>query len=83
MSVLNQKTIKRSIKFEGVGLHSGKKVEMTLFPAQPNTGITFKRSDLKKNNIPKRFEQDLSEANFNEFKDIELKILGEITVASI
>ena len=51
MSVLNQKTIKKSVKFEGVGLHSGKKVEMTLFPAQPNTGITFKRSDLKKNNI--------------------------------
>ena len=51
MSVLNQKTIKKSIKFEGVGLHSGKKVVMNLFPAQPNTGIIFKRSDLKNNNI--------------------------------
>ena len=51
MSVLNQKTIKKSIKFDGIGLHSGKKVIMTLFPAQPNTGIIFKRSDLKNNNI--------------------------------
>ena len=51
MSVLNQKTIKNKIKFEGIGLHSGKKVLMTLFPAPPNTGIIFKRSDLKINNL--------------------------------
>ena len=51
MSVLNQKTIKKSIKFDGIGLHSGKKVIMTLFPSQPNTGIIFKRSDVKYNNI--------------------------------
>ena len=51
MSVLNQKTIKKSIIFDGIGLHSGKKVIMTLFPAQPNTGIIFKRSDVKNNNI--------------------------------
>ena len=51
MSVLNQKTIKKNIKFEGIGLHSGKKVVMTLFPAQPNTGIIFKRSDLKNYNM--------------------------------
>ena len=51
MSILNQKTIKKSIKFVGIGLHSGKKVEMNLLPAQPNTGIIFKRSDLLKNNL--------------------------------
>ncbi len=51
MSVLNQKTIREIIKFEGIGLHSGKKVLMTLFPALPNSGIIFKRSDLKKNNL--------------------------------
>ncbi len=51
MSVLNQKTIKESINFKGIGLHSGKKVVMTLFPAPPNTGIIFKRSDLKNNNL--------------------------------
>ena len=51
MSVLNQKTLKKSLKFEGIGLHSGKKVVMTLIPARPNTGIIFKRSDLKINNL--------------------------------
>ena len=51
MSVLNQKTLKKSLKFEGIGLHSGKKVVMTLIPARPNTGVIFKRSDLKINNL--------------------------------
>tara|TARA_Y100000816_G_scaffold268857_1_gene231382 strand:- start:3742 stop:4662 length:921 start_codon:yes stop_codon:yes gene_type:complete len=51
MSVLNQKTIKNFIKFKGIGLHSGKEVVMTLFPAPPNTGIIFKRSDLKNDNL--------------------------------
>ena len=51
MSVLNQKTIKQITKFEGVGLHSGKKVSMAVLPSNPNTGIIFKRIDLKNNNI--------------------------------
>ena len=51
MSVLNQKTIKNQVKFQGVGLHSGKNVLMTLFPAPPNTGIIFKRSDVKNKNL--------------------------------
>ena len=51
MSVLNQKTINNIINFKGIGLHSGKKVVMTLFPAPPNSGIIFKRSDFKNNNL--------------------------------
>ena len=51
MSVLNQKTIKKSLEFKGIGLHSGKEVAMTLLPAPPNAGIIFKRSDLKNNNL--------------------------------
>jgi len=51
MSVLNQKTIKKTIKIDGVGLHNGKQVHMEIKPAQPNTGILFKRIDLKKNNL--------------------------------
>ena len=50
MSILNQKTINQKITFEGVGLHTGKKVELSLLPSAPNTGIVFKRTDLKKNN---------------------------------
>ncbi len=51
MSVLNQKTIKKTIKINGVGLHNGKQVHMEIKPAQPNTGILFKRIDLKNNNL--------------------------------
>ena len=51
MSELNQKTIKQDISFKGVGLHSGLEANLTLKPAEPNTGIVFKRTDLKENNI--------------------------------
>ena len=51
MSYLNQKTISTPITFSGVGLHSGEKVEMQIKPALPNSGITFKRIDLKFNNL--------------------------------
>ena len=45
-SVLKQRTIKSAIKATGVGLHTGKKVTMTLRPAQPDQGIVFRRLDL-------------------------------------
>ena len=42
MSVLNQKTINDTIEFQGIGLHSGKNVNLKVKPAEPNTGIIFK-----------------------------------------
>ena len=51
MSYLNQKTIKKNISFNGVALHSGYNVNITIRPAEPNVGIVFKRVDLKSNNI--------------------------------
>ena len=51
MSALNQKTIKENITFKGIGLHSGLNVNLIIKPAEPNTGIIFKRTDLKENNI--------------------------------
>ena len=51
MSVLNQKTINKDLTFKGIGLHSGLAVTMTVKPAEPNSGIIFKRIDLKENNI--------------------------------
>jgi len=50
MSYLNQKTISNQITFKGVGLHSGLDVNLTLKPAEPNSGILFNRIDLKENN---------------------------------
>jgi UDP-3-O-[3-hydroxymyristoyl] N-acetylglucosamine deacetylase len=44
--MLKQRTLKNSIRATGVGLHTGEKVYMTLRPAAPNTGITFRRVDL-------------------------------------
>ncbi len=44
--MLNQRTLKNSIRATGVGLHTGKKVLMTLRPAAPDTGIIFRRTDL-------------------------------------
>jgi UDP-3-O-[3-hydroxymyristoyl] N-acetylglucosamine deacetylase len=41
-----QRTIQEPIKTTGVGLHSGLRVEMTLRPAPPGTGIVFRRVDL-------------------------------------
>jgi len=51
VSYLNQKTIKAPITFQGVGLHSGRKVKVKILPANPNNGIIFKRVDLKGNNL--------------------------------
>jgi UDP-3-O-[3-hydroxymyristoyl] N-acetylglucosamine deacetylase len=44
--VVNQRTLKNVIKATGVGLHTGKKVLLTLRPAPVNTGIVFRRVDL-------------------------------------
>lgn len=44
--MLCQRTIKSVTRTTGVGLHSGRRVEITLRPAAPNTGIVFHRIDL-------------------------------------
>ncbi len=51
MSILNQKTINNKITLKGLGLHTGKSVELNLIPSAPNSGIVFKRIDLNENNI--------------------------------
>jgi len=44
--MLRQRTLKSSISASGVGLHTGRKVRITLRPAPPDTGIVFRRVDL-------------------------------------
>ena len=51
MSSLNQKTINQIIYLNGVGLHTGEQSNLVIKPAEPNTGIIFKRIDVKTNNI--------------------------------
>jgi len=64
MSILNQKTLKAPIEFEGITLHKGKFVKVKILPARPNSGIIFKRVDLKGDN--------LIEANFYNVTDATL-----------
>ena len=44
--MLQQRTLKSLTRAVGMGLHSGQRVELTLRPAQPDTGIVFRRIDL-------------------------------------
>jgi len=53
-----QKTIKEPIEFSGIGLHNGIKVNLCLKPAEINTGIIFKRTDVEEKN-------NIIEANYN------------------
>jgi UDP-3-O-[3-hydroxymyristoyl] N-acetylglucosamine deacetylase/3-hydroxyacyl-[acyl-carrier-protein] dehydratase len=43
----NQKTLKSSIEFAGVGLHTGEDVHMVIEPAKINHGVKFQRVDLE------------------------------------
>jgi len=52
-----QRTLRNEIRATGVGVHTGEKVYLTLKPAPPNTGIIFRRTDLKPPvEIPARVE---------------------------
>jgi len=64
MSVLNQKTIKSSIEFDGVTLHKGKMAKVKILPANPDTGIIFKRVDVKGDNIIDANFHNVSDATF-------------------
>lgn len=47
---IKRKTLMKSIKYDGIGLHKGEKIALKLIPAPVNTGIIFKRVDIKENN---------------------------------
>ncbi len=44
--MIKQRTLKRIVQATGVGLHTGKKVTLTLRPAPTNTGVIYRRTDL-------------------------------------
>ena len=62
--MLSQKTLNKPVEIKGIGLHSGKEVTLRILPAEPNTGIQFKRTDLQSDDlvIPSVF--NVSSANF-------------------
>lgn len=44
--MIRQRTLKQAVRATGIGLHSGRKVYMSLLPAGPDTGIVFRRTDM-------------------------------------
>ena len=59
----NQQTLKKSFSLNGIGLHSGKKVKITVEPAKVNNGINFIRTDLTKDNIVPALWSNVSSTN--------------------
>ena len=57
MSQNLQKTISNEIQLEGIGLHTGLKVNLKIKPSDANTGILFKRTDVEEN-------KSITEVNF-------------------
>ena len=51
MSLLSQSTISKKISLSGIGIHTGEKVNLQILPSASNSGIIFKRVDIKNNNI--------------------------------
>ncbi len=62
MSLLSQSTISNKISFSGIGIHTGKRVNLKILPSSPNSGIIFKRVDIKSNNIVIPNFENVSEA---------------------
>ncbi len=49
--MIGQRTLARSTHTQGVALHSGEEVKITIHPAPPDTGIVFRRVDLRGENV--------------------------------
>ena len=61
--VSRQQTLKEPATYEGIGLHSGNRVEMRFLPAEPNSGIRFRRVDLEGNPEIEARVEHVSETN--------------------
>ncbi len=73
-----QKTINQSFNIEGVTLHSGERSNLSVNPATANTGIVFRRVDIKNSN-----EESLIEAKFNNVSvsDLCTKITNKFGIS--
>ena len=63
--MLRQRTIKSPVHAIGIGVHSGKKVRMTLRPAGENTGILFVRTDYKRTYSVRAIAQNVSDTTLS------------------
>ncbi len=63
---MQQITINKQIKLSGIGLHSGKIVNLNILPSNENTGIIFKRIDIEDN------KKNIIKADYNNVSDTTL-----------
>ncbi len=81
----NQHTVKGSVTLQGVGLHTGEKVTMTMKPANPGFGIRFQRVDLPEKPIVKAdvdFVVDTSRGTTIEYNGARVSTI-EHTLAAL
>ena len=75
-----QKTIKETIQLEGIGLHNGIKTNLTIEPAEVNSGIIFKRTDIEEG-------KNIIEANYQNVSSpilcTKIKNSHGVTVSTI
>jgi len=79
-----QNTIRKSISCAGIGLHSGKKVNITLKPSEVNSGVTFKRVDISSDAIVKASLENMVNTNYATSLrkgDIEIKTVEHLLAA--
>lgn len=76
--MLRQRSLKNSIRATGLGLHSGKKVEMTLRPAAVDTGIVFHRVDL-----PEPVSIRATAENVGDTRMSSTLVLGDVRVGTV
>ena len=76
--MLNQRTLKTTIRASGIGLHTGRKVLMTLRPAPPNCGIVFRRVDL-----PEPVDIQARAENVGDTKLGTTLVNGSVRVATV
>lgn len=82
----NQHTLKGSVALQGVGLHTGQKVNMTLKPANPGYGIRFQRIDLPEKPIIKAdvdYVVDTSRGTTLELNGVKISTVEHLLAALV
>ena len=72
--MLKQRTLSSKIRASGVGLHTGKKISLTLKPAPSNSGIVFKRTDIESAPIKASLENVFDTRLSTSLSNDEIKI---------
>lgn len=76
--MIEQCTLRQTISTVGIGLHSGRRVKLTLRPAAPDTGIVFRRVDLTP-----AVELPACTTNVNDTRLATTLNIGKVTISTI